>query len=80
MSSKRKMPRAGSVPAGSEVPTSAPAPVTRDILPDPHIISPSLENIPQEALTESEQVADELDHAALDQELPGEDRAPAELG
>ena len=67
-------------PATSEVPPCEPPPSIAEVVPHPDIIAGALDNIPEEMLSESEQAIDEFNHAGLDQELPGEDRAPAELG
>jgi hypothetical protein len=67
-------------PATSELPPCEPPPSIAEVVPHPDIIAGTLDNIPEDLLTESEQLTDELNHAGLDQQLPGEDRAPAELG
>jgi hypothetical protein len=60
------------------VPPAAPPPSIEEVVPPPVAGAGGLENIAEELLPETTRAEDELDHAGLDAELPGEDRAPAE--
>ena len=62
-------------PPASDLPPCEPAPIEELAVPHPAVAFGGLDNIPEKLLSENEQVADELDHAGLDQVLPGEDRA-----
>jgi len=62
-------------PPASDVPACEPAPVEELVVPHATVAFGGLDNIPEKLLSENEQLADELDHAGLDQVLPGEDRA-----
>ena len=63
------------LPPSSEIPRCEPPPHKESVVPNANIPFGGVENIPEELLSEDEQVSDELDHAGLDQTLPGEDRA-----
>jgi hypothetical protein len=62
-------------PPASDVPPCEPAPIEELVVPHPAVAFGGLDNIPEKLLSDNEQLADELDHAGLDQVLPGEDRA-----
>ena len=62
-------------PPASDVPACEPAPIEELVVPHPAVAFGGIDNIPEKLLSENEQLADELDHAGLDQVLPGEDRA-----
>jgi len=62
-------------PPASDVPACEPAPMEELVVPHPAVAFGGLDNIPEKLLSANEQLADELDHAGLDQVLPGEDRA-----
>jgi len=62
-------------PPTSDVPPCEPPPLAELVVPHPTVAFGGMDNIPEELLPASEQAADELDHAGLEQELPGEDRA-----
>jgi hypothetical protein len=62
-------------PATSEVPAAEPAPLAEFVVPHPDAQAGGLDNIPEETLTVGQQFEDEVDHAGLDQQLPGEDQA-----
>jgi len=63
------------LPAASEVPSCEPPPQKELVVPNATIPFGGVENIPEELMSKDEQASDELDHAGLDQTLPGEDRA-----
>lgn len=58
----------------SEIPPAMPAESIDELRPHPAACAGGLDNIPEDLLPEDEQVKDELNHAGLDAELPGEDR------
>jgi hypothetical protein len=62
-------------PPASDVPACEPPPIEELVVPHPAVAFGGLDNIPEKLLSDNEQLADELDHAGLDQVLPGEDRA-----
>ena len=64
-------------PPTSEVPEAEAAPEREVVVPHPNVAG-GLDNIPEDMLPGDEQVQDELDHAGMDEVLPGEDRAPGE--
>lgn len=61
-------------PATSELPVDEPLSESREVNPHPATAG-GLTNIPGEALSPAEKLQDEIDHAGLDQELPGEEQA-----
>lgn len=62
-------------PPVSELPPDEPPPHSADVVPAPEAVAGGLDNIPEELLSPGEQAQDEIDHAGLDQQLPGEDQA-----
>jgi len=64
-------------PPTSELPAAEPAPEREAVVPHPNVAG-GLDNIPEEMLPLREQFLDELNHAGLDEILPGEDQAPGE--
>jgi hypothetical protein len=66
------------VPPDSELAPCEPPPLARDVLPHPEGQAGGIDNIPEECLGEGQRLEDELNHAGLDEELPGEDQARAE--
>ena len=68
------------LPPSSEVPPCEPPPLAELVVPHPVAAFGGMDNVPEELLPPGRQVADELDHAGLEAELPEEDRAhlPAE--
>ncbi len=62
-------------PPVSDVPACEPVPIEELVVPHPAVAFGGVDNIPEKLLSENERLADELDHAGLDQVLPGEDRA-----
>jgi hypothetical protein len=64
-------------PPTSDLPEAEPAPERDAVVPHPNVAG-GLDNIPEEILPTDERVQDELDHAGMDEVLPGEDRAPGE--
>jgi hypothetical protein len=61
-------------PPDSELPEVAPPPTAAQVVRPPQAAG-GLDNIPEDVLSPSEQLSDELDHAGMDQVLPGEDQA-----
>jgi hypothetical protein len=66
-------------PPDSELPEAAPPPTTQQVVRPPGVAG-GLDNIPEELLSPDEQLNDELDHAGMDQVLPGEDQARPRSG
>ena len=63
------------VPPDSELPAVEPEVSAASVVPHPAADVGGVDNLPEELLTEAERLADQLDHARLDVELPGEDQA-----
>src|SRR5947209_2127623 len=68
----------GARPPSSDVPPAARAPSIEDVVPPQTAGAGGVENMPEELLSESQQLDDEINHAGLEIELPEEDRADAE--
>ena len=64
-----------SAPATSEVPAAESAPLRESVVPNESVAG-GVDNIPEDLLPPDEQLLDELNHAGMDEVLPGEDRAP----
>jgi hypothetical protein len=64
-----------SAPATSEVPAAESAPLRESVVPYEGVAG-GVDNLPEDLLPPDEQLLDELNHAGLDEVLPGEDRAP----
>ena len=60
-------------PADSEIPAAAPPPELDEVTPRPGEAG-GVANMPEDVLSASERLGDELDHAGLDVELPQEDQ------
>jgi hypothetical protein len=67
--------RHGVVPPDSELPPVEPEVSALDVVPHPAADAGGVDNLPEELLSDTERLADQLDHARLDVELPGEDQA-----
>ena len=63
------------VPPTSDLPACEPPPLAEVVVPHPCVRFGGVDNIPEDLLPKNEQVEDELNHAGMAQELPGEDRA-----
>ena len=67
--------RHAAVPPDSELPPVEPEVSALEVVPYPAADAGGVDNLPEELLSETERFADQLDHARLDVELPGEDQA-----
>jgi hypothetical protein len=65
----------GVVPPGSELPPVEPEVSALEVVPHPAADAGGVDNLPEELLSDTERLEDQLDHARLDVELPGEDQA-----
>lgn len=62
-------------PATSEVPAAEPPPQRENVVPHVNVAG-GVDNMPEDLLPPDQQLLDELNHAGLDEVLPGEDQAP----
>lgn len=67
--------RHAAVPPDSELPAVEPEVLAAAVVPHPAADAGGIDNLPEELLSDAERLADQLDHAYLDVELPGEDQA-----
>lgn len=65
-------------PPVSDVPPAEEPPLAEVVVPHPEAAFGGIDNVPEELLSAGEREEDELNHAGLDQQLPGEDQCPGE--